>query len=287
MNELQYITNVTSETFQAQVIERSRQVPVLVDYWADWCGPCKMQMPVLAELIKEHDGGFLLAKVNTDEERTLAREHGIRSLPTMRLYKDGEVVEEILGAQTMATMRSLLGRYVVRPSDQVVDNALAAYRQGQADEALAMLAAAREADPGNHRIQLAYADLCLKTGQPATAQAALDELPREILETAEAARLQALINFAGVAHAAPAREQLERRVQEQPADMEARYQLAAHLVMSGQLQAAMDQLLAIIQHDQQFRDDAGRKGLLAVFDLAENEVELVNDYRRKLFNSLH
>jgi len=287
MNELQYISNVTSETFQAQVIERSRQVPVLVDYWADWCGPCQMQMPVLAELIKELDGGFLLAKVNTDEEQTLAREHGIRSLPTMRLYKDGAVVEEILGAQTMATMRSLLERYVARPSDQVFDDALALYRQGQADEALVMLAAAREADPANHRIQLAYVDLCLKTGQLTTAQSALAELPREILETVEAMRLQALINFAGVAQAAPAREQLEQRILEQPADLEARYQLAAHLVMSGQMQGAMDQLLAIIQHNRQFRDDAGRKGLLAVFDLAENETELVNDYRRRLFNSLH
>jgi putative thioredoxin len=287
MNESQYITNVTGETFQEEVIERSRRVPVLVDYWADWCGPCKMQGPVLTELLGEFAGGFLLAKVNTDEERALAQEHGIRSLPTMRLYKDGAMIEEILGAQTLATMRSLLERYVARPSDKAVENAIEAFRQGRTEQALETLAAAREADPGNHRIPLAYAELCLKTGRFDTAQATLDELPAELRETPEAARLQALITFASIAQTAPAREDLERRVREQPADTEARYQLAAHLVISGELPAAMDQLLAIIQHDREFRDDAGYKGLLGVFELAEDDAELVSEYRRKLFNSLH
>jgi putative thioredoxin len=205
----------------------------------------------------------------------------------MRLYKDGAVVEEILGAQTMATMRSLLARYVARPSDQAVESALEAFRQGRTEQALDLLATARDADPGNHRIPLVYAELCLNTGRFDTAQATLDNLPAEIRQTAEAARLQALVGFASVAQAAPAREDLERRVREQPADMEARYQLAARLVISGELQTAMDQLLAIIHRDRQFRDDAGHKGLLALFELAENDTELVSEYRRKLFNSLH
>ena len=85
MNDTRNITDVTNDTFDTAVIEQSKHVPVLVDYWADWCGPCQMQMPVLKKLVEDYDGKFVLAKVNTDEQRELARAHGIRSLPTMRV----------------------------------------------------------------------------------------------------------------------------------------------------------------------------------------------------------
>ncbi|MDH3900320.1 MAG: thioredoxin [Gammaproteobacteria bacterium] len=287
MNDLPHIYDVTDEGFQAAVVERSQQVPVLVDFWAEWCGPCQMQIPVLKKLIEEHNGQVLLAKVNTDEQRGLAREHGIRSLPTMRLYKDGAVVEEILGAQTEATLRVLLDRYVTRASDQLRSAALETHRQGHSTDALRLLREARESDPDNHRIQLDYAGIELELGDAAGAQATLDALPRDIREEAEAVRLYALLGFARIAANAPSTEDLENRVGQQPDDLQARHQLAARRVLADRPELALQELLYIVQHDRNYGEDAGRKGLLAVFDLLGNEGDLVSDYRRKLFNSIY
>jgi putative thioredoxin len=144
------------------VIEQSHRVPVLVDYWADWCGPCQMQMPVLHKLVEEYAGKFVLAKVNTDEQRGLARDHGIRSLPTMRLYKNGELAEEILAAQTESTLRILLDRFIERESDRLREQAMETYQRGEPETALQMLRAARQAEPDNHQLTLDYARLCLR-----------------------------------------------------------------------------------------------------------------------------
>jgi putative thioredoxin len=287
MSDTPHTSNVTRATFDNDVISASHQVPVLVDYWAEWCGPCQMQMPVLGKLVEEHAGGFLLAKVNTDEERELAREHGIRSLPTMRLYKEGEVVEEILGAQTESTLRVMIERHLSRPSDDARQAARAAHQSGRPEEALALLQEALASDPENHRIRFDCAEMHLLLGQLDEAESMLADLPHDLREEADALRLSALLGFARQAEQAPNVEELEQVLLEQPANSEARYQLAAQHVMAGQPQAAMDELLYIIRHDRQYGDDAGRRGLLALFDLLGNEGELVGSYRRKLFNAMH
>jgi putative thioredoxin len=194
MNDSPYIHNVTLDTFQSQVIEASHTVPVLVDFWADWCGPCHMQVPVLAKLVGEYAGKFLLAKVNTDTERHLAQEHGIRSLPTMRLYRNGEVVEEILGAQTESTLRALLDPYIERDSDKLRLAALEAHRQGRTEEAISMLRKAQEADPENSRVQFALVGLYLDAGRLAEAESLLEALPWAVREETEARKLSALLD---------------------------------------------------------------------------------------------
>jgi putative thioredoxin len=282
MNDSPYIHTVTQETFQRQVIEASHAVPVLVDFWADWCGPCHMQMPVLIKLVGEYAGKFLLAKVNTDTERRLAQEHGIRSLPTMRLYRNGQVVEEILGAQTESTLRALIDPYIERASDKLRLAALDAYRQGHTEDALAMLRKAREADPENYRVQLALAELHLEAGDIGEAESLLEALPWEVREETPARRLRGLLDFSRIARDAAPIAELEQQLRDHPGDSQARYRLAARYVLAGRLQEAMDELLFIIQRDRSFGDDAARKGLLAVFELLDKEDELVPSYRRKL-----
>jgi len=272
MNEIQNMVNVTLDTFQAQVIEQSQRVPVLVDYWAGWCGPCQMQMPVLQKLVEEYAG---------------AREHGIRSLPTMRLFRHAEVVEEILGAQTESTLRILLDRYIERESDKVRASAIEAFQQGRRDEALQMLQQARQEEPENHQLTLDYARLCLQAGRLEETEQLLAELPRDVRDETEAVQLRALLDFSEAALDAPPMEELERSIAANPDDMSLRYRLGAVHVLNDRMEAAMDAFMSILQRDREFRDDIGRRSLLAVFDILGNDSELVQRYRRQLFNALH
>ena len=287
MAESPHIVNVTGATFDEQVIAQSHRVPVLVDYWAEWCGPCQMQLPVLLKLVEEHAGRLLLAKVNTDEERGLAREHGIRSLPTMRLYHNGEIVEEILGAQTESTLRISLDRHIDRPSDSLREAALEQHRQGDTAAAIGQLERIIAEDPSNTRAALDLVELNLAAGRLEAAEAGYAALPRDVRDESDGTRLRALLDFSAIADRAGDRAGLERRLQATPGDVESRYRLGAMQVLSGEYEAAMQAFMEIIRRDRAFRDDAGRKALLSVFDLLGNDHELVGSYRRKLFNAMH
>jgi len=287
MSELGNILDITNETFQTQVLEQSQQAPVLVDYWAEWCGPCQMQMPVLRKLVEEYAGKFVLAKVNTDEQRELAREHGIRSLPTMRLYKRGEMVEEILGAQTESTLRILLDRHIERASDKTRLQAMESYRRGEHEAALQMLRTARAAEPDNHQLTLDYASLCLQENRLQEVDELLSGLPRDIREEPEAVQLRSLLDFASSVQSSPSLAELEKSVDSNPDDLETRYQLGACYVINDRMEDALETFMYILQRDRGFRDDIGRKSLLAVFELLGNEGELVTSYRRRLFTAMH
>ena len=287
MADSPYISNITEATFDEQVVAQSHRVPVLVDYWADWCGPCQMQLPVLLKLVEEHAGRLLLAKVNTDEERGLSREHGIRSLPTMRLYRNGEVVEEILGAQTESTLRILLDRYVERPSDTLREAALDQHRQGNTAEAIEQLERICEEDPTNTRAALDLVELNLAAGRLESAEAGYAALPRDVRDESDGTRLRALLDFSAIAGDTGDRAVLEEQLQAEPEGLDARYRMAAIQVLAGEYEAAMQGFMEIIRLDRTFRDDGGRRALLSVFDLLGNEHELVGSYRRKLFNAMH
>jgi len=284
---LDNITDVTNETFKALVVERSSEVPVLVDFWAPWCGPCQMLMPVLKKLLEEYDGKFVLAKVNTDEQQELAKTHGIRSLPTMHVYRHGEMVEEILAAQSEATLRIMLDRYIERPSDQIRAAAREAFQQGKHDDALSRLEAACQDEPDNHQLVLDYAELCMRCGELEKADASIAALPRDVRDETEATRLRNLLDFAIAGKSAPDITALESTISSEPDNMQARYQLGAQYVLSDRFEEALEIFMQMFERDRSFQEDAARKSLLAIFDLLNNEGELVTRYRRKLFTLLH
>jgi len=241
----------------------------------------------LKKLVEDYGGKFVLAKVNTDEQRELAKAHGIRSLPTMRVYKHGEMVEEILAAQSESTLRILLDRYIERESDTIRARATAAWQQGKHGEALALLHDAHLAEPDNHQLTLAYAELKMRQGLLEETAELIASLPRDVRDEKEASRLSALLEFAMLTSDAPSMDELERTVEDNPEDLQARHQLAAWYVLNNRMELALEAFMQLLQRDRGFRDDAGRKGLLAVFDLLGDEGELVNRYRRKLFTLLH
>lgn len=281
------ITNVTNETFQALVVERSREVPVLVDFWAEWCGPCQMLMPVLKKLAEEYDGKFVLAKVNTEEQQQLAKTHGIRSLPTLHVYKHGERVEEILAAQSEATLRILLDRYIERPSDRIRAEAREVFQQGRHDDALSLLEAACQDEPDNHQLALDHAELSMRCGELDRADTAIAALPRDVRDETEASRLRNLLEFAITGKSAPDIAALESTISSEPDNMKARYQLGAQYVLSDRFEEALEIFMQMFERDRSFQEDAARRSLLAIFDLLNNEGELVSRYRRKLFTLLH
>jgi len=287
MGESAHSVDVTRETFPAQVIEASEAVPVVVDFWAPWCGPCQTLMPLLSQLAEAYAGAFRLAKINIDEQPELATQFGVRSVPTVKVVRRGEVVDEFLGALPESQIRAVLDRHVERASDQHAAAALAQIERGEVEAGLAALAAAADEDPDNHRVRLALAEAQTQAGRYEAAAATLKALPVDVAAEPAVAGLQARLDFASAAQGAPSIEALEAAIEANPDDCEARYRLSAHRVLRGEYEAAMDQLLEVMRRDRAWGEDAGRKGLLKVFELLGGQGELVQRYRSRLSAALY
>ena len=282
-----HIADVSQQSFESLVLAKSREIPVLVDFWAAWCGPCKTLMPVLEKLAGEYGGKFFLAKVNSDVEQALAARYAVKSLPTVKLFKNGQPVDEFLGAQPEKTIRALLDRHIPRESDALVYNALRAARAGKLDDALAILQKAAETDPANDRAKLELARLYVFLGRADAAEATLASLSSESKESADAIGIRAQVEFARIVAGARPAGELMSAIAVNPKDSAARYELAAHLVLQREYAAALDQLLEIVRTDRKFRDDAGRKAMIAVFNLLGGSGDIVKQYRTKLSMALN
>ncbi len=282
MSNSPHVIETGQHDFEQAVIARSHEVPVLVDFWAEWCGPCKMQLPILLRLADAYQGHFVLAKVNTDVEQELAARFGIRSIPTMKLFVNGEVVEEITGAQTESALRELLDRHIERESDMLRHQALEKAAAGDRQEALRLLREAGRQDPDNPRIAPDFIRVAIDAGELEAAQQALAALPISRREDDDIRALRASLELARQLADAPPLEELERRVADQPDDLQTREALAARLAADGRYEDALDQYLEILKRDRDYNEGAARKGMLAIFELLGNQGDLVSRYRRRL-----
>ena len=285
MADSPFIVDVTRENY-AQVMEASFQVPVLVDFWASWCQPCQVLMPVLAKLAEEYEGKFLLGKLNTEEQQEIAAQFGIRSIPNVKLFRNGQPVDEFLGALPENAVREFIDRHVGRESDATVQQAREQLAAGDAAGAIALLSAAREADPENPRATLALAEAQAATGDVAAAEATLDSLPVSERDKPDAASLRSRLFFEGQLAGASAANELEARLETDPDDCEATYQLALRKVVGQDYDAAVELLLQLMKTDRGFGDDAGRNTLLKVFELLGDDPR-VSQYRRRMASLLH
>ena len=285
MADSPFIVDVTRENY-AQVMEASFQVPVLVDFWASWCQPCQVLMPVLAKLADEYQGKFLLGKLNTEEQQEIAAQFGIRSIPNVKLFRNGQPVDEFLGALPEKAVREFIDRHVGRESDATVQQAREQLAAGDAASAIALLNAAREADPDNPRATLALAEAQAATGDVAAAETTLDSLPVSERDKPEAAALRSRLFFESQLAEARAADELEARLEADPDDCEALYQLALRKVVGQDYDAAVELLLQLMKKDRGFGDDAGRNTLLKVFELLGDDPR-VSQYRRRMASLLH
>ncbi len=268
--------------FQQAVLEESRHRPVLVDFWAPWCEPCKALKPVLEKLAAEYGGKFLLAKINSDDNQELATRYGVRGIPSVKAFIDGEPVDEFSGALPESEVRAFLDRLVPGPADELRVEAAELRLAGDVSAALQKLADASKIDPSHVGVRLDAAEIMLDLNEA-------DEARRLIAGVADDAdprvpQLKARLQFMGAAGEDEAA--LAARVAANENDLEARLKLANLLVAAGKYEAGMDQLLEIVRRDRGFGDDIGRKTLLSVFDLLGGG-ELSSRYRRMLASALY
>jgi len=287
MSKSPYVLEARSENFSEVVLTNSRRVPVLVDFWADWCAPCRVLMPILASLADEFGGKFLVAKVNTEEQRELAARYQIRSLPTVKLFRNGEVMDEFMGALPEGAIREFLDRYIERASDRIRQEAGSAQAAGDTTGAMELLRSALRGDPENYRVHRDLIQMLMENEGYNEADAILRSLPASQQTEPEFSRLRNRLQFALVAKGAPAAEALMRAIQADPSDLQARYQLGARKVMDGDYEGALEQLLEVMRRDRGFEDDAARKGMLAVFDLLGGQGPLVSRYRGLMSSALY
>jgi putative thioredoxin len=279
--------DVTLSSFETEVLAASRETPVLVDFWAPWCGPCRALGPVLEKLEREAAGRWKLVKVNSDESPELSARYGVRSIPYVVAFIDGKPAASFVGAQPEGTLRAFLEKLVPDPSDIELRKARDARAAGDAALAQDHLGHALALDPANDAARLDLVSLLLERNDVAAAREQWGQLsgraPQASGYDTTAARLEA----AERATSLPAADELERRIAVNPGDLAARVDLAEVRVAGREFALALEQLLEVVKRDRKFGDDIGRRKMLAVFEMAAAEPELVSDYRRRLSSALY
>lgn len=292
MADSPHVADVGRADFAERVIARSHQVPVLVDFWAPWCGPCRMLTPILTKLADEYGGKFFLAKVNTDVEQELGMEYGIRGIPAVKLFRNGKVEGEFVGVQPESAVRALIDKFVPRETDTIIERAIALARAGNTSEALALLREIVSRDPQNEKAAIELVRLLTASPEGTDLKQRVEEAQR-FLDTLRAGTnpeidaLRARLNLLRAVADTPPLEELKTILQTNPNDLDARYRLAARLALKGKYEDAMEDFLELVRRDRKFGDDAGRKGLLTVFTLLGNKDPRVAQYRTVLSRALN
>ena len=266
--------------FQERVMRRSLEVPVLVDFWAEWCQPCKTLTPTLERLVAEYKGQVELAKVNVDQARQLAAAFRIQSIPTVFLFVDGQPADAFQGALPEKAIREFLQPHLQAPGADPLEQARGALAAGQLDVAEAAFQEVLAGEPKHGEALVGLARVALGRGDTVTAGHWIDAIPPEdALHFEQGQRLRGVFAFS---EAAGDRAALEAQVADDPADAEAWYRLGATLATQGDWEGACRAFLEVVKRDRGLREDGGRAALLAIFDLLGGEDPITATWRRRL-----
>ncbi|PPU45802.1 thioredoxin [Xanthomonas arboricola] len=280
MSDKPHVFDATTDTFETEVLQKSLTTPVLVDFWATWCGPCKSLTPILEKLAADYNGAFELAKVDVDKEQQIAAAFQIRSVPTVFLVKGGELVDGFPGAMPEGQVREFLTQHGVLPAEPQVAEALPPAPLEPQDQ-VAALREAIAAEPDKDELKLDLALALLKTGDTAEAEQLIDALPANLATDDRAVRAKARLSFANVLKDAPDADALQAAVAANGADLRARHLLGVRHLLDGHDEAALEQFLEMLRQDRSFDDNLPRRSLIDAFRVIEDE-DLVGRYRRKM-----
>lgn len=278
--------DVTTDSFEREVIDASRRQPVLVDFWAPWCAPCRSLKPILERLAAGYGGKFVLAKVNTDEHPEIAQRYGVRGIPNVKAFVDGRMVDEFTGALPESRVRAFVEALVPSPAEVLRRAAMADVANGDFDAAERKLREALALEPASAPVRVDLAELLAARPDFPAVAALIDSLPDgdrdERLD-----RLRARLASWRAAQSLPDAAALREALQRDPADHPTRLRLAERLVADGELAAAMDAYLAVVAADRGELRELARRGLLRAFSLADAGDDRVHEARRRLASLLN
>ena len=287
-----HVFDATAANFETDVLQASTQTPVLIDFWAEWCGPCKTLGPTLEKLAGEYNGAFVLAKVDVDKEQQLAAAFQIRSVPTVFLLVNGQPVDGFPGAISEGELREFLKRNGVEPAAPALEgfegadgDAPAAAPPSDPHADVARLRGQIQAEPDRDELKLDLALALLRTGATAEAGQLLDALPANLATDDRTVQARAHLGFAAVLADAPAPDALEQAIATDPSDLRARHLLGVHRIVAGEPEAGLDQLIEMLRRDRDFDDGLPRRALIDAFQVV-GDPAIVGRYRRKMSSLL-
>ena len=286
MNATAHIVEIDESNAQQLLIEESMTRPVIVDFWADWCGPCKQLMPILEKLAEEYQGAFLLAKVNADEQQMLAQQLGVRSLPTVMVIKDGQPIDGFSGAQPESAVREMLDKHLPPPQAGALAEAEQLLADGDIPGALALYRSAWEESGQKLEMTLAYAVALVSVNRLDEAETVLQGI-RLADQDARYEQLMAQIELGREAARSPEVEALEAALAASPDDHATRVKLAVQLSQVSQYREALEHLLTVLRADKDFNNGEVRKVFLDTLATIGKGDPLAAEYQRKLFSLMY
>lgn len=282
-----YIHAATADNFNSLVLENSHKGPVLVNFWSQNAGPCLRQYPLLDKIIHHYDGRVLLINIDTETEVIVTKQYGIASVPTLKLFRNEQVVETLHGYQSEEDLVKLLESYVARDSDLILADAVQQYTEGKPAEAYEMIANAIVEDPVNHRLPLTMCKLLKHEGRFAEAIKLLDSLPPNVRSNKDIEQYYDLLSFFVDADLNGDMEALLEHVESKPEDLKARHQLTIQYVVQQEYELALQQLVAIMELEAEYKDKYPQQAMLKIFNILGKEHPLISQYRPNLNRYIH
>ncbi|GGA35769.1 thioredoxin [Dyella nitratireducens] len=282
-----HIFDVDQANFETEVLQASLTTPVLVDFWAEWCGPCKSLGPMLEKLAVEYNGAFRLGKVDVDKNQELAGIFGIRSIPTVILVKDGQILDGFAGALPEGQLRQFLSRHVQPLEGELEEEAevLEDLAPESPEEAINRLQQEIAASPNQPELKLDLAIALAQAGHAAAAENELNALPANLAADTRAVRLRSQLDLARSLEGTPAMEVLQQRVHANPQDWEAHDLLGVRLLLGNDPATGLEHWLLMLEKARDWNEGQAKKRLLAAFNTLD-DAELVGRYRRRMASLL-
>jgi putative thioredoxin len=283
--ESAWIKEATEADFEEKVIVASKTTPVLVDFWAVWCGPCRMLAPILERVVNAYQGKVQLVKVNTDDNPSLAGRYRIQGIPAVKAFVDGHIVDEFVGVLPERQVREFVDNLVPSEADLIAQKARP-LEEKQPLEALNFYEGALQHEPQHAPSLLGKLRLLLALGRVEEARLFFNRLPAALQFHEETRRLQIRLDLALSQKSSPSLAELQARAAREPENLQHSFDLAQRLAAEGKYEEALERYFAIVRKDRKFKDDGARKAMIQLFEVIGPRSPLAEKYREKLAQTL-